>query len=100
MHSNKHGAATAQHSNSKAWCSASYLEEAILSQCHKSNGRCGDEHAGNGDEAADEDKQAQQANARDLQYPHAQDCQCSVGHGNLRLQCTDPQLLLHISEKQ
>ena len=73
----RHG--TAQHSGQ-------YLDEAILSEGNKGNGCCGDEHASYWDEAADEDKQAQQANPWDLQKPHAQRCQGCVSHCNLSLQ--------------
>ena len=109
QHSNnmRHSSRTAQHStaqhstaqHSTAQHSTTYLEEAILSQRHKSNGCCGDEHTSNGDEAADEDKQAQQANPRDVQYPHAQHCQGSVGHCNLCLHCRAQQWLLQTSKQ-
>lgn len=41
-----------------AQAAAAYLEEAILSECHKANGSSRDEDSSNGDEAADEHEQA------------------------------------------
>lgn len=89
--SNSQNATAATHP-SAAQHSAAYLEEAILSECHKCNGHCRNDDASNGDEAADEDKQAQQTNARDLQNPHAQHRQGSVRESNLCLQCTSQKL--------
>lgn len=57
-----------------------YLEKTIFSEGHKGNGGSRDEDSCNWDEAADEDKQSQQADPRDCQEPHAQCCQCCVGH--------------------
>lgn len=48
-----------------------HLQKAILSQSHESNRCCGDEDSCNGNEAADEDKETQEANARNLENPHA-----------------------------
>lgn len=38
--------------------------------------------AHDGDEAADEDKEGEEAHARDLQRPHAQGCEDGVDHGD------------------
>ena len=55
------------------------LDEAILCESDKCHWHCGNEHPSNGNEAANEDKEAQQTNARNLKQPHAQHRQRCVG---------------------
>ena len=62
-----------------------HLEEAVLGEGDEGDGRGGDEAARNRDEGADEHEQAEQAQPRDGQHPHACRRQRRVHHRNPRL---------------